>query len=183
MAIIGYSRQSTTGQNHVAQRKLLHEAGVERIYEDTVSGSLAHRPGLDDLTDFLRRGDTLVVTKTDRLGRSVKNTVALLHELSERGIAFRSLSEGFDTGTPAGMAMIQLVSVFAELELSNIRERTRLGLETARAAGRFGGRPPALTPTMIGVAKKLHAEGVSVIRIAAELGCSRSTAYRALEQR
>ena len=182
MGLIGYSRQSTTGQNHVAHRKLLHDAGVERIYEDTASGSLVHRPALDDLIDFLRRGDTLVVTKTDRLGRSVRNTVTLLHELSERGIGFRSLSEGFDTGTPAGLAMIQLVAVFAELELSSIRERTKLGLETARAARRFGGRPPALTPTMIGVAKKLSADGVSAIRIAAELGCSRSTAYRALEQ-
>ena len=182
MGLIGYSRQSTTGQNHIAQRKLLRDAGVERIFEDTISGSLAHRPGLDAAIDFLRAGDTLMVTKTDRLGRSVRNTVTLLHELHELGIGFRSLSEGFDTGTPAGMAMIQLVAVFAELELSNIRERTRLGLETARAAGRFGGRPPALSPTMIGVAKKLHAEGVSIIKIAAELGCSRSTAYRALEQ-
>lgn len=182
MACIGYSRQSTTGQNHVAQRALLENAGVERIFEDTISGSLAHRPGLDAAIGFLRAGDVLTVTKTDRLGRSVRNTVALLHELSERGIGFRSLSEGFDTSTPAGMAMVQLVAVFAELELANIRERTKLGLETARAAGRFGGRPPALTPTMIGVAKKLSAEGVSVIRIAAELGCSRSTAYRALEK-
>ena len=127
MALIGYTRQSTTGQNHVAQRTLLGSSGVERIYEDTISGALAQRLSLDAAIGFLRPGDTLVVTKTDRLGRSVRNTVALLHELSERGIGFRSLSEGFDTSTPAGMAMIQLVAVFAELELSSIRERTRLG--------------------------------------------------------
>jgi DNA invertase Pin-like site-specific DNA recombinase len=131
----------------------------------------------------LRAGDVLTVTKTDRLGRSVRNTVALLHELSERGISFKSIAEGFDTSSPAGLAMIQLVAVFAELELSKIRERTRLGLKTARDAGRIGGRPPALTPTMVGVAQKLYSEGVSVINIAAELGCSRSTAYRAIESR
>lgn len=181
VAIVGYVRVSTNEQNVVGQRQLLEAAGAERIFEDVgVSGRLASRPGLDAARDFLREGDTLAVYSLSRLGRSTRNVLELLHALEERGVAFRSLSEQLDTSGPMGRAMIAIIAALAQLEADLTRERTMIGLATARAAGRVGGRKPALTQAMVQVARTMADSGDGPTKIAAELGVSRATIYRAL---
>jgi DNA invertase Pin-like site-specific DNA recombinase len=181
MTTIGYARVSTSEQNLDLQRDALAAVGAMRTFEDFgVSGRLASRPGLDACLDFLREGDVLAVYRLDRLGRSTRNTLELLHSLDLRGIAFRSLSEAIDTSGPMGRAMITIIAAFAQLEADVTRERTLAGLESARERGRVGGRPKALSPAMVAVAKTMLDEGNRPGVIAAELGVGRSTIYRAL---
>jgi DNA invertase Pin-like site-specific DNA recombinase len=181
MTAIGYARVSTNEQNLDLQRDALAAAGAVRTFEDLgVSGRLASRPGLDACLDFLREGDVLTVYRLDRLGRSTRNTLELLHSLDVRGVAFRSLSEAIDTTGPMGRAMITIIAAFAQLEADVTRERTLAGLAAARERGRFGGRPKALSPAMVAVAKTMLAEGRRPGEVAAELGVGRSTIYRAV---
>jgi DNA invertase Pin-like site-specific DNA recombinase len=152
-----------------------------RTFEDLgVSGRLASRPGLDSCLDFLREGDVLTVYRLDRLGRSTRNTLELLHALDLRGVAFRSLSEAIDTSGPMGRAMITIIAAFAQLEADVTRERTLAGLAAARERGRVGGRPKALSQAMVAVAKTMLADGRRPGEVAAELGVGRSTIYRAV---
>jgi len=181
LGLIGYGRVSSSGQSLDLQRDALAGAGVERIFEDDgVSGRLASRPGLDACLDFLRPGDTLVTYRLDRLGRSTRNVLELLHQLEHRGVAFRSLSESIDTAGPMGRAMLTIISAFAQLEADITRERTIAGLEAARARGHFGGRPRALSPAMVQVARTMIDAGRRPGEVAAELGVGRSTIYRAV---
>ncbi|MHA6668592.1 recombinase family protein [Homoserinimonas sp. A447] len=181
MGIIGYARVSTSEQSLNLQRDAFAAVNVERVFEDHgVSGRLASRPGLDACLDFLREGDTLAVYRLDRLGRSTRHTLELLHQLDARGIGFRSLTESIDTGGPMGRAMITIIAAFAQLEADVSRERTMAGLAAARERGRVGGRPPALTPAMVEVARTMIAAGRRPGEVAAELGVGRSTIYRAL---
>jgi DNA invertase Pin-like site-specific DNA recombinase len=124
----------------------LTDAGAERVYRDIGSGSLKHRPQLDACLDYLRAGDTLVVWRLDRLGRGLKHLIDLVEQLHGSDIGFRSLTEQIDTTTPAGRLQFHLFGALAEFEREIIRERTRAGLAAARARGRTGGRPIALTP-------------------------------------
>jgi DNA invertase Pin-like site-specific DNA recombinase len=180
MADLGYIRISTQLQEPGLQRTAL--AGCERVFEDLgVSGSLASRPALDALIDFARSGDTVVVYKLDRLGRSVRHTLSLIATLSEKGVGFRSVTEQISTAGPMGRAMLTVMLAFSELEKDTIRERTLAGLAFARSEGRLGGRPRALTEVKVGFARQLRATGHTVNEIAAELGVSRATVYRALE--
>lgn len=181
MAVVGYIRVSTEDQNADLQRDALAAAGASRVFEDQgVSGRLASRPGLDAALDFLRAGDVLTVWRLDRLGRSTRNILELLHQIDEGGIAFRSVTEAIDTSGPMGRAMVTIIAAFAQLEADTTRERTMAGLAAARARGRVGGRPPALSPAMVKVARAMASTGTGATRIAAELGVSRATVYRAL---
>ena len=142
MAIIGYARVSTTDQNPQLQLDALQEAGATRIYTDYgVSGSAACRPHLDACLDHLREGDVLTVWKLDRLGRNTQHVLAVVDQLTSRGIGFRSLTEGLHTDGPMGTAMLTIMAAFAQLERDTMIERTRAGLAAAAANGRKGGRP------------------------------------------
>ncbi|WP_104200320.1 recombinase family protein [Cryobacterium sp. Y29] len=180
MANIGYIRVSTTEQTPALQADALSAAGVTKLYSDLgVSGSLASRPQLDAMLENVRDGDVVVVWKLDRLGRNTRHTLTLLALLADRGVGFRSLTEGLDSTGSMGRAMITVVRAFAELERGTIRERTVAGLAAARARGRVGGRPRALSPAKIEFAKSLRLKGLGAQAIAAELGVSRASVYRA----
>lgn len=143
--LIGYARVSSTDQDSAAQVRAMESAGCERIYQETASGGRWDRPELHRILDHLRPGDVLVVWKLDRLSRSLRDVVLLMERLAAAQAGFRSLTEAIDTTTPAGRMMMQMVGAFAEFEREMLRERTRAGLETARAAGRIGGRRPKLS--------------------------------------
>ena len=179
--LIGYARVSTGEQNLDLQIDALEAAGCERerIYTDELSGVKAERPGLQDAWKQLRSGDTLVVWRLDRLGRSLKDLVNRIEELQQRGIGFRSLQEALDTTTAAGKLQFHVFSALAEFERELIRERTMAGLRAARARGRKGGRPKAMTPEKVRLASRLMSDPtLQVDEICTTLGISRATLYR-----
>ena len=176
--LIGYARVSTHDQNLELQCEALAQAGCQRIFEDKVSGTRADRPGLAKALEMLREGDTLVVWKLDRLGRSVKQLVDLVGELHKQGVQFRSLTDSIDTGTPSGRFFFHIMASLAEMERELTIERTRAGLAVARQLGRRGGRKPKMTSSKIESAKKLLAGGVPPKEVASNLGVSISTLYR-----
>ncbi len=176
--LIGYARVSTAEQNLDLQREALTGAGCRKIFEDTISGTRAERPGLTQALDTLRTGDTLVVWKLDRLGRSVKQLVDLVAELRAEGIEFHSLTDAINTGTPSGRFFFHVMASLAEMERELTVERTRAGLETARKLGRTGGRKPKMTPSKIESARRLLASGTPPKDVAKNLGVSVPTLYR-----
>ena len=176
--LIGYARVSTRDQTTELQTEALSAAGCERVFEDQTSGSREDRPGLSSALDYLRTGDTLVVWKLDRLGRTVKQLVHLVDSLQARGIHFRSLTDGIDTGSPAGRFFFHIMASLAEMERDLIAERTRAGLDAARKAGRKGGRPAKMTPGKITAARKLLETGTPARTVAESLGVSPATLYR-----
>ena len=179
--VVGYARVSTSDQDVALQLDALRGAGVERIFKDVGSGSLKHRPQLDECLDRLRAGDTLVVWKLDRLARSLGNLIELVLKLDRRGVAVRSLTEPIDTTSAMGRFQLQLLGALAELERGLIQERTRAGLEAARARGRTGGRTPAVTKRTLAAALAMLEQGeLTMSEIAAELGVGRSTLNRHL---
>ncbi len=176
--LVGYARVTTLDQNLDLQHAALTQNGCEKIYEDRMSGSHTERPGLKLTLEVLREGDTLVVWKLDRLGRSVKGLVGLITELAERGINFRSLTDSIDTGTPSGRFFFHVMASLAQMERELIIERTKAGLLAARQQGRIGGRKRKMTDSKIESAKKLLAHGVSPKEVAENLGISIPTLYR-----
>lgn len=181
MALIGYARVSTVDQHLDAQLDALAAAGCDKVFTDKLSGKLASRPQFDAALAYLRPGDTLVVTKLDRVGRSVKNLIEVAEQLRERGIDLRVLLQGIDTSTPAGKMMFHMLAAIAEFERDLISERTNEGLAAARARGRTGGRPPKLTPAQLRTARLLYeARTQTVQEIADQFGVSRNTLYNAL---
>jgi DNA invertase Pin-like site-specific DNA recombinase len=180
--LIGYARVSTTDQHPEAQKDALDAAGCIRVFTDRASGKLARRSELDAALDFLRPGDTLVITKLDRLGRSVRNLIDLADRLQSGGVGLRVLDQGIDTTTPAGKMFFHVLAALAEFEAALISERTKDGLAAARARGRKGGRRPKVTPAKLAAARKLYDEREhTVAEIAEIVGVARSTLYRALE--
>src|ERR671926_1549809 len=139
--LIGYARVSTDDQNLNLQKDALHKVGCELIFDDMVSGTKARRPGLEQALSHLRSGDTLVVWRFDRLGRSLRHLIETVTDLQERGIGFKSLTESIDTTTSGGRLVFNIFASLAEFEREIIRERTQAGLKAARARGRKGSRP------------------------------------------
>lgn len=179
--IVGYARVSTLEQNLELQRDALERAGCERIYEDHASGASTERPGWAQASDVLREGDTLVVWRLDRLGRSLKHLIDTINELDNRGVGFKSLTESIDTTTPGGRLVFHIFGALAEFERELIRERTRAGLAAARARGLKGGRPKKLTARQIASAQRLLEDrSHTVTEVAEVFGVARSTLYRAL---
>lgn len=175
---IGYARVSTLEQNLDLQRDALAAAGCERVIVDQASGSLATRPGLEKVKEFLRAGDTLVVWRLDRLGRSLQDLIAWAMYLKEKGVALQSLSETIDTATPTGQLTFHLFGALAEFERNLIRERTQAGLAAARARGRLGGRPQALDADKRALAVRLYREKtLTIARICEMMGISKPTLY------
>jgi DNA invertase Pin-like site-specific DNA recombinase len=181
--LFGYARVSTNDQHCFGQKDALMVAGVHRanLYTDVASGAREDRPGLEDLLRVIQTGDTLIVTKLDRLGRSLKHLIQTVELLEKKGVAFRSLSEGFDTNTSGGKLIFSIFGAIAEFERSLIQERTHAGLRAARARGRVGGRPKVMDAKKIVRAKELYDQNVlTPAEIAKTVGVSRSTLYRAL---
>jgi DNA invertase Pin-like site-specific DNA recombinase len=182
--LIGYARISTVEQNLDLQQDALEKAGCKSIYTDTISGAKAQRPGLEECLKYLRPGDTLVVWKLDRMGRSLKHLIETVQVLEGRSIGFRSVQENIDTTTPGGKLVFHVFGALAEFERDLIRERTNAGLQAARARGRNGGRPLLLDAKKRAVAASLYADpNVSVSDICKALGVSRTTLYRALHKK
>ncbi len=183
---VGYARVSTQDQTLDLQKDALTKAGCEKICTDTTSGAKAERPGLQEAVAFLRKGDMLVVWKLDRLGRSLKHLIETVTGLHQRNIGFRSLTESIDTTTSAGKLIFHVFGALAEFERDLIRERTQAGLIAARARGRHGGRPRAVSlndPKKIRLAQSLYDDkNNSVDEICRTLGVSRSTLYRYVAQ-
>jgi DNA invertase Pin-like site-specific DNA recombinase len=179
--LIGYARVSTEDQNLDLQTDALQEAGCARLFTDVASGARDERPGLADAVAFLRPGDTLVVWKLDRLGRSLTHLIATVTALQGRKVGFRSLQESIDTTTSGGRLIFHVFGALAEFERDLIRERTRAGLQAARARGRRGGRPRSLDATRLAQARSLHKDPANTIAaICVTLGISRATFYRHL---
>ena len=181
--LLGYARVSKQDQDASLQKDALKAAGCLKIFTDKASGSLDRRPQLDRLLDQLRPGDTIVVWRLDRLGRSLKHLIQLIEDLADKGVGFRSLTEGMDTTTAGGKLIFSIFGALAEFERSLIRERTMAGLASARARGRVGGRPPVMTAEKVKVARQLYdAQELTVEEIALTIGVSRKTVYRHLAE-
>jgi DNA invertase Pin-like site-specific DNA recombinase len=182
--LLGYARISTGEQHPDLQIDALKAAGCYRVFVDTASGTVAARPALDQLLDQLRPGDTLVVWKLDRLGRSLRHLVDTIAALADRGVGFRSLQEQVDTTTPGGKLVFHIFAALAEFERDLIRERTSAGLAAARARGRTGGRPAVMTAPKVRLAREMYASRqYTVAAIASTLGVSRASIYRHLDDR
>ncbi len=181
MARIGYARVSTDDQTLDLQRDALREAGCIDIYEEHAFGARATRPELAAALRACRTGDSLVVWKLDRLGRSMKHLVEIVEDLQQRGIGFQVLTGvQVDTTTSHGMSALQLFAALAEYERALIRERVMVGLVAARARGRKGGRRPKLSPEQQHLAADMARGGIPITTIATTLQCSRHTIYKAI---
>lgn len=177
--LIGYARVSTQDQTPELQLDALRRVGCEKIFTEKASGSQRDRPQLKAALEYVRSGDTLVVWKLDRLARSLKQLIETIEQLKERDIDFRSLTEAIDTATPGGRLTFHIFAALAEFERSLIQERTQAGLASARARGKKGGRPPALSSDDVLVAKALLRDhAISVEEVAKRLNVSPSTLYR-----
>ena len=181
---IGYARISTDDQKLDLQYDALRKAGCNKIFKDVASGAQTDRTGLDNATRYLRAGDTLVVWKLDRLGRSLKHLIEVVNDFTKKGIYFKSLQENIDSSSSGGKLTFHLFGALAEFERDIIRERTMAGLQAARARGRVGGRPKAMDDRKIQLARQLMSNPAnSASEVSKTLGVSRATLYRSLKNK
>lgn len=182
--LVGYARVSTFDQDPQMQIDALLEIGIDsrHLYEEKVSGSTIKRPQLQEALKFLKKGDVLVVWKLDRLGRSLQDLIRIVQDLKDRGVGFRSLTEGIDTINPGGMLIFHIFGSLAQFERELIRERTLAGLEAAKKQGRKGGRPRSLNKEQREVLKDLLKQGKGVSYAARSLNTSRYTIYREMNR-
>lgn len=174
----GYARVSTDDQDVTLQREALLAAGADHVREEIGSGTtMQNRPELRSLLDFMRSGDTLIVTRVDRLARSIRDLQNIVHDLREKGVTLRCTEQPIDTSTAAGKCFLDMLGVFAEFETNIRRERQMEGIAKAKAAGVYKGRKPKIDAEKV---KTMRAEGVQPAQIARELGVARSSVYRAL---
>src|SRR5881394_1280060 len=177
--LIGYARVSTQDQTLNLQKDALEKLGCNKIFTDTASGAKAERTGLEEALEYVREGDTLVVWRLDRLGRSLKHLIETITKLNNRKIGFKSITENIDTTTSGGKLVFHIFGALAEFERDIIRERTNAGLAAARARGRLGGRPRLLDGKKVQMARALIEDHTtSISDICETLRCSRATLYR-----
>jgi DNA invertase Pin-like site-specific DNA recombinase len=185
--LIGYARVSTQDQTLNLQKDALEKIGCVKIFTDTISGATTERKGLDEALEYVREGDTLVVWRLDRLGRSLKHLIETITALNNRKIGFKSITENIDTTTSGGKLIFHIFGALAEFERDIIRERTRAGVQAARARGRTGGRPKANTLNTlkkVAMAQSLYDDKSNTIdEICRTLNISRATLYRYIETR
>jgi DNA invertase Pin-like site-specific DNA recombinase len=179
--LIGYARISTHEQTLNLQQDALTKAGRNKIFTDTASGAKTERKGLEQALSYVRKGDTFVVWRLDRLGRSLPHLIATMTDLEERGIGFKSLTENIDTTTSGGKLIFHIFGALAEFERNLIRERTQAGLTAARARGKKGGRPKALTGRKLGIARDLYEKRHPIADICRTLKISKATLYRSIK--
>jgi len=178
--IIGYARVSTDEQNLDSQLDVLSAAGAEKLFADKITGTARQRPELERLLDHLRGGDVVIVTKYDRLARSLRDLLEIVERIEATGAGFRSLAEDIDTTTPAGRLIFHVFASIAQFERERISERTKEGLAAARKRGRVGGRPPALTPAQKEEVRRLRdQDGRAITEIAVLFRVSTRTIRRA----
>lgn len=180
MGLIGYARVSTAEQDTALQTDALNQAGCERVFQDTVSGSISERPGLSAALAFLREGDVLVVWRLDRLGRSLPHLIEVVAGLEARGVGFRSLTEAIDTTTSGGRLIFHVFGALGQFERDLIRERTKAGLSAAAARGRKGGRKSVVTEDKLQRARMLLGQGLNVREAAKRLKIGKTALYAAL---
>lgn len=181
---IGYARVSKQDQNLDLQLDALTKYGCEQIYQDKASGARTDRQGLEDALKQLRKGDILVVWRLDRLGRSISHLISIMKSLEDRGISFACVTEAFDTSTPNGKLVFHLFSALAEFERSLIKERTRAGLEAARARGKLGGRPIKMQQkTMDRLFELYDGRTIAINELCAMFKISKTTLYEYLKMR
>jgi DNA invertase Pin-like site-specific DNA recombinase len=178
--LIGYARVSTQEQTLNLQKDALQQSGCTKIFTDTASGAKAERRGLEEALNYVRKGDTLVVWRLDRLGRSLPHLITTMTDLEGRGIGFKSLTENIDTTTSGGKLIFHIFGALAEFERNLIRERTQAGLTAARARGKKGGRPKAITVQKRSIAQELYDTGHPIMDICRTLKISRATLYRSI---
>jgi DNA invertase Pin-like site-specific DNA recombinase len=178
----GYARVSTEDQNPAMQLAALKKAGCKTLFKDEVTGAHVNRPALIRCLKKLEPGDTLIVWKLDRLGRSLRDLIHILDDFKQRGIKFRSVTEAIDTETPTGRAMWQMIGVLAELERSLIAERTRAGVKAAQRRGVKFGRKTKITSDRLAHARQLITQGKTPTDTARIMGVGRTTLYRALQR-
>lgn len=181
MALIGYARVSTAEQDTALQTDALRKAGCEKIFEDSISGAKADRPGLAAALGYLREGDVLVVWRLDRLGRSLPHLIETIGALDAYGIGFLSLTESIDTTTSGGRLIFHVFGALGQFERDLIRERTKAGLTAAAARGRKGGRKPVVTTEKLQRAREHIANGLNVREAAARLKIGKTALYAALQ--
>jgi DNA invertase Pin-like site-specific DNA recombinase len=180
--LIGYARVSTQDQTLNLQKDALEKIGCNKIFTDTASGAKTERRGLNEALDYVREGDTLVVWRLDRLGRSFKHLIETISQLNTRKIGFKSLTENIDTTTSGGKLIFHIFGALAEFERNLIRERTNAGLQAARARGRKGGRPKSLIGKKAAIAQELYENKTNTIdEICQTLRISRATLYRYIQ--
>lgn len=180
--VVGYARVSTIEQSHDLQIDALAKAGVERVFIEKKSGaSFENRPEFLKCFNFLQKGDTLIVWKLDRLGRSLRHLIGVMDDLKSRGVHFKSLTETIDTATPAGRMMFQIMGAFAEFERNIIRERSMEGLIAARARGRIGGRRAVIRDDMVPQIIEMR-KTMTVLEVAFQLKVGESTVWRTLKE-
>ena len=180
--LIGYARVSTQDQTLNLQKDALEKIGCNKIFTDTASGAKTERRGLNEALDYVREGDTLVVWRLDRLGRSLKHLIETISQLNTRKIGFKSLTENIDTTASGGKLIFHIFGALAEFERNLIRERTNAGLQAARARGRKGGRPKSLIGKKAAIAQELYENKTNTIdEICQTLRISRATLYRYIQ--
>lgn len=175
---VGYVRVSKHEQSEDLQKDAMVKAGVEKFFYDKASGAREDRPGLAEAMAYMRAGDTLVVWKLDRLGRSLSHLITIIADLGKRGIDFASLTETIDTNTPGGRLIFHVMGAIAQFERDLIRERTTAGLAAARARGRKGGRKPVLTEKKKAQAQQMYDAGIPAVEIQQALRIASTTFYR-----
>jgi DNA invertase Pin-like site-specific DNA recombinase len=178
---IGYARVSDVSQHHDLQLDALRQAGCEKVFVETASGTRTDRSELAKALDQARRGDVLIVWRLDRLARSLRHLISISDALQQRGVGLKSLTEAIDTTTPGGRFMFAILAALGQMEVEITRERTRAGLVAAASRGRRGGRPAALDEAKVRAAKAMLASGtMTASEVARQLGCAPSTLYRHL---
>lgn len=183
ISMVGYCRVSTHDQNLDLQKDALESAGCIKIFCDQVSGSKSDRPGLDEVLNYLRKGDCLVVWRLDRMGRNLKHLISVVEDLEKRGIGFSSLQEGINTSTPGGKLIFHVFGALAEFERCLIQERTQAGLAAARARGRLGGRKRKLTSKQVEIMFNMHdSKKHSIREICKTFGITTPTFYNYLNE-
>jgi DNA invertase Pin-like site-specific DNA recombinase len=179
--LIGYARVSIHEQTLNLQQDALKKAECSKIFTGTTSGAKAEHIGLDEALNYVRKGDTLVVWRLDRLGRSLPHLISTMTDLEERGIGFKSLTENIDTTTSGGKLIFHIFGALLEFERNLIRERTQAGLVAARARGKKGGRPKALTGKQLSIAQDLYEKRHPMAEICRTLKISKATLYRSIK--
>ena len=180
MALVGYARVSTTDQNYELQIEALKQAGCKKIFSEKISGTTIDRPELELCLDYLREGDTLLITRIDRLARSLRDLQNLVYDLREKGIELKAIEQPIDTSSAAGKAFLDMLGVFAEFETNLRKERQLEGIAKAKTEGKYKGRKPTAKEKSTQILEMTE-QGITRQEVANQLGIGEASVYRILK--